>query len=127
MPNTWTIHADGVTGGKDKADLVGCHINVNAAGTAYQFTQPNITNVLSTTDTTSLPTPPFDFPNFPYQNFNWDISVDTLTGGPSNNQAQGTWTNDDPSIAGEEDGTWVGQVGGHGDEDEDEGASSAYA
>jgi hypothetical protein len=111
MPNVWTIHANGLTGGSDKSDLVGCHINKNAAGTAYQFTQPNINTVLATTPGTSLPTPPFNFPQFPFNGYNWDISVTTLTGGAGSDRAAGTWKNDHPQITEEQGGDWTAQAG----------------
>ncbi|MFN2531677.1 MAG: hypothetical protein ABR555_10295 [Pyrinomonadaceae bacterium] len=121
MPNVWTIHSNGLTGGNDKSDLVGCHVNVDGTGTHYQFTEPNINNVLSTTTGTSLPTPTFNFPSFSYQGHTWEISVTTLTGGASNNQAQGNWNNDDPEITGEQDGTWTAQAGSTAGDDIDEG------
>jgi hypothetical protein len=122
MPNVWTIN--NATGGKDKSDLVGCHINLNAAGTAYQFTQPNVTEVLATTPGTSLPAVPFNFPQFPYKGYSWDISVTTLTGGASNNQAEGGWVNSDPSIAAESGG-WQAQAGAGAGDDEEVSAASA--
>lgn len=129
MPNVWTIHSGDVTGGKDKSDLVGCHINTNAAGTAYQFTDRNINTVLSTTSGSSLPTPPFTFPSFSKNGYNWAISVSSLTGGASGNQAEGTWSNDDPQIAAEEDGTWTAQAGSTVGDDvvDDADADSAAA
>src|SRR5258705_668148 len=126
MPSVWTIHANGLTGGNDKSDLVGCHINQNAGGTAYQFTAPNINTVLATTAGTSLPTAPFSFPQFTYEGQTWDISVTTLTGGASNNEAQGSWSNGDASITAEQDGTWTAQAGATvGDDAEDASAASA--
>ena len=115
MPtNVWTIHANGVTGGSQGQDLVGCHINQNAAGTAYQFTAPNITNILSTTTGTTLPIAPFSFPEFTYEGNTWDIDVTTLNGGASSNQAQGSWeTNADNSIkeTDPQSGEWTAQAG----------------
>src|SRR4051812_5923515 len=106
MPNVWTLHANGLTGGNSKSNLVGCHINQNAAGTAYQLTAPNINTILATTGGTTLPTAPFSFPGFSFQNYTWGISVSTLTGGPGGNQAQGSWTNDAAGIAAGEGGDW---------------------
>ena len=45
MPSVWTLHA---RGGSDASKLTGCHITMNAAGTAYIFTEPNINNVKCT-------------------------------------------------------------------------------
>ena len=114
MPNVWTLHANGISGGSNGQDLVGCHINQNAAGTAYQFTAPNITNVLSTTTGTTLPTAPFDFPEFTYDGDTWNIHVSTLTAGSGSNQAQGSWASDDSNDikeTGPQSGEWTAQAG----------------
>ena len=124
MPSVWTIHS--TDGGKDSSQLQGCHIQVN--GNTYQFTQPSIQNVLSTTTGTTLPTPPFTFPAFSLgaDGYSWTIIVTTLTGGHSNNKAEGTWTNTDPSITADESGTWTAQAGSTIDPEEED-ASSAKA
>jgi hypothetical protein len=129
MPNVWTIRASGVTGGSTKTDLVGCHITTNDAGTAYEFTDNNITTVLATTPGTSLPTPPFTFPSLGLAGYTWTIVVNTLIGGPGGNQAQGTWSNDAPSIAAAEEGTYTAQAGSTVEDDipDKEDASSASA
>src|SRR5258705_3222570 len=130
MPNNnqWTINASGTTGGNDKSDLVGCHLKENAAGNGYDFTEPNGT-VLSSTTGSTLPTPTFDFPQFYWADngFNWNISVTTLTGGASNNKAEGTWTNNDSSITAEQDGTFTAQAGSTVGDDAEEDAASASA
>jgi hypothetical protein len=124
MPNIWTINA--VTGGSTKSDLVGCHIKENDAGTAYIFTDTNPNVVLSTTETTSLPTPPFVFPNFGLDSYDWRVTVDTLTGGPSGNRAEGHWSNNAPDAVAAEDGTYTAQAGsGAAAEDDREAAASA--
>jgi hypothetical protein len=128
MPNVWTIRANGVTGGSTKTDLVGCHITTNDAGTAYEFTNNNINTVLATTPGTSLPTPPFTFPSFGLDGYTWTIVVNTLTGGAGGNQAQGTWSNDAPSIAAAEEGNYTAQAGSTVEDDiPEEDASSASA
>lgn len=127
MPNVWTIHANGLTGGDTKSNLVGCHINQNAAGTAYQFTAPNINTVLATTSGTTLPTAPFTFDSFSFQNYTWDISVSTLTGGAGSNQAQGSWSNNAASIVAEQDGTFTAQAGSTVEDDPEKDASAASA
>lgn len=124
MPNIWTINA--VTGGSTKSDLVGCHIKENDLGTAYIFTDTNPNVVLSTTETTSLPTPPFVFPNFGLDGYDWRVTVDTLTGGPSGNRAEGDWSNNAPDPVAAEDGTYTAQAGsGAAAEDDREAAASA--
>jgi len=115
MPtNVWTLHANGISGGSNGQDLVGCHITKNSAGTAYEFTAPNINTILSVTQTTTLPTAPFTFPQFGYDDNTWNIAVTTLDGGPSSNQAEGTWgTLGKPSIkeTGPQSGEWTAQAG----------------
>ena len=117
MPNVWTINARDVTGGGTKTDLVGCHITTNDADTAYEFTDNNINTVLATTPGTSLPTPPFTFPSFGLDGYTWTITVDTLTGGAGGNQAQGTWSNNAPTISADEEGTYTAQAGSGTEED----------
>jgi hypothetical protein len=114
MPNVWTIHANDVSGGSNGQDLVGCHINQNTAGTAYQFTAPNINTILATTLGSTLPSVPFSFPQFGYDGNTWNVSVSTLTGGNSNNKAEGTWaTLGDRGIkeTGPQSGEWTAQAG----------------
>jgi hypothetical protein len=124
----WTIRASGVSGGNTKSDLVGCHITTNDAGTAYEFTNNNITDILATTPGTSLPTPPFTFPSFGLDGYTWTIAVNTLTGGAGGNQAEGTWSNDAPSIAAAEEGNYTAQAGSTVEDDiPEEDASSASA
>ena len=128
MPNVWTINAGDVTGGSTKNDLVGCHITTNDDDTAYEFTDNNINEVLSTTPGTSLPTPPFTFPSFDLDGYTWTITVNTLTGGAGGNQAEGAWKNNAPSITEAEEGTWTAQAGGGAEEDipgQEDAASAA--
>lgn len=129
MPNVWTIAAGDVTGGSHKNDLVGCHITTNDNGTAYEFTNNNINDVLATTTGTSLPTPPFTFPDFDLDGYTWTIDVDTLTGGAGGNQAEGSWSNNAPTISADEEGTWTAQAGSGTEEESDrpEDATSASA
>lgn len=119
MPRTtWTINS--VTGGRDDSDLMNCKIKQTDTG--YDFTDTSNDVLASTTDTTA----PFTFA-FEYEDLNWTVTVNTLTGGPSNNQASGTWTNDDPTIQGEEDGSWTAQAGSGMDEEAEADAASATA
>jgi hypothetical protein len=127
MPtNIWTINRGDVNGGALGSNLVGCHINENTAGTAYQFTEPNITNVLSTSST-PLPTGAFDFPTFVYSGPTWAIHVSSL----STNQISGSWIATTYQLEGtsEESGDWTAQAGSGagGDEDEPETATSTTA
>jgi hypothetical protein len=125
MPNNATIGSGGVGGQKDKTDLVGCFINTNAANTAYQFNspEPNST-VLATTTGTSLPSLPFNFPQFgPYPRPNgylWTITVTAF-------QFSGTWTNTDPTVVNDETGTWTAQAGATVDDLGDEQSVAASA
>ena len=130
MPNQWTINASGVQGGSNKSELVGCHISQNAGGTAYQFEAPNGT-VVSTTTGTSLPTPPFQFPMFNSSlagqtALNWYITVETVTGGPSQNQAGGKWSNTAfESPTADPTDTWVAQAGASVDPEEEAAGAGA--
>lgn len=130
MPNKWKIKdSNDVGGGKDKVDLIGCFINENAAQTAYQFNSPNPNStVLATTTGTSLPSVPFSFPQFgpfPSTNgYNWTITVTSLTAGPSQNNATGTWTNTDPSLTNDESGTFTAQSDATIDPEQAEAASA---
>jgi len=126
MPNVWTIHHE--TGGPTKSDLHGCRITTNDGATAYVLMKGN--NLLSSsTNNGSLPAPPFSFVDFGLDNYTWTLTVTTLTGGPSNNEAQGTWINDAPNPADAQDGTFTAQAGSEvgGDDDEDRGEDKAAA
>ena len=116
----WVINSS--QGGNDNADLIGCKIKQTDTG--FDFTDPD-NDVLSSTTATS---PTFTFESIALDDHNWTVTVETLTGGPGNNQASGSWSNDDPTIQGVEDGTWVAQAGGgaeKGDDADDEIASKA--
>jgi hypothetical protein len=82
----WTLTTVG--GGSAGANLAGCHITKNTAGTAYVFTKPDISDVLSTSSGSSLPTGSFTFPVFSYNGLSWTIAVSALTPGSN---ASGTW------------------------------------
>ena len=90
-PPIWTINASGITPpGSNGVDLVGCHITENASQTCYEFTQPNITNILAFTPGSSLPSLPFTFPEFSYDGLNWLVTVNSLPVGAT---GSGTWNN----------------------------------
>jgi hypothetical protein len=74
-PPEWTLHRADITGDSDGEKLHGCHIRKNDAGTAYEFTEPNINKVLSTTRP-PLPQGAFTFPSFDYKDVKgWVIGV----------------------------------------------------
>jgi hypothetical protein len=79
MPSIWTLHARGITPASSyaHAKLAGCHITTNSAGTAYEFTEPNINNVKATAGP-PLPSVPFSFPEFHYHEVDWNVTVYTL-------------------------------------------------
>jgi hypothetical protein len=117
MPNVWTIHNGDVTGGSTKNDLHGCHIKINDSNTAYEFTKSN--DVLATsTDNGTLPAVPFEFKDFGLADYTWTVTVTTLTGGASGNQAQGTWNNNAPNPADAQEGTFIAQAGSGIDKDQ---------
>lgn len=132
-PPIWTLNASGITpAGPNGSDLAGCHINENAAGTAYQFTAPNPNTVLSTTTGTSLPSVPFTFPEFTYDGLNWIITVNSLGVGVN---GSGTWSNpldevtDTPSTSGDftaQSGSGLGEGEGDAHSAKAHGGSSAY-
>lgn len=107
MPNQWNI--SGATGGSNGTHLNGCHITVvtDASGTHYQFTKPNINEILATTPGLSLPTPPFNFPQFRYKEVDWVVMVQTLgaNGG-------GTWSTPSRKRTGSQNGDYTAQSGG---------------
>ena len=110
MPRSiWTINNAG--GDPDGSDLIGCHIKETSTG--YDFTSPNGTKLASTTSAT----PPFTFPNFPYEGWTWTIEVTTLAA----SGVSGGWSNNNPTITGEE-GTWST---GAGDDQEEDAAAAA--
>jgi len=130
MPNHWTIAANGVQGGQNKSQLVGCHFRVTANGTCYVFESPNGTSI-STTCEETLPTPPFQFPMFRSAlggrlAMNWYITVETVTGGPSQNQARGKWSNTGfANATADPADTWVAQAGVGVDPEEEASGASA--
>jgi hypothetical protein len=131
MPNQWTIRS--TRGGRDQLALAGCHIIQNDEGN-YQFSRPFSGDILSTTTGNQLPTPPFDFPPFSWAppglgELTWWIHVSTLTGGPSGNQAQGTWRNNNPTPdpAQDESGTFTAQAGAMLEEESEGDAAAASA
>jgi len=100
MPPTtpiWTLNASNITPvGSAGVMLAGCHITENSTGTAYEFTQPNINKVLSTTTGSSLPSVPFSFPQFTYKGLDWNITVASLAVGAN---VTGTWSTPGDELA----------------------------
>ena len=124
-PPIWTLNASGITPvGSDGVNLVGCHITTNAAGTAYEFTKPNINDVLSTTTGTSLPSVPFTFPVFTYKGFDWTVTVSSL---PAGSTGSGTWsTPGSVKRTGAQNGDFTAQSGSGIDEVADAQSAKAY-
>ena len=123
MPGkTWTIYANDVSGGSLRENLIGCHLTENAAGNAYEFTEPNINKVLSTTAGSGRPTGAFTFPDFIYNGPTWQIRVGSL----SANEARGSWlaTKDNSEGIVPEPGSWTAQAGSAAGDDETETAGS---
>ena len=82
----WTITPEGIGGGSHGKLLVGCHIVLNAAQNAYEFTKPNINDVLTISSGTLLPV---TFPVFSYKGFDWVVTLSTAQVGGT---ATGTWS-----------------------------------
>lgn len=128
-PPEWTLSAKHTHGTFGQL-LVGCHIIENSTNTAYQFTEPNVNNVLATSTGTTLPTAAFTFPTFDYNGLTGvSISMDTPVAAGTN--WHGTWScTGSPSMhsprpTGPQSGDFTAQAGsGLG---EDETASSAKA
>jgi hypothetical protein len=117
-PSVWTLNASGINGGSNGKLLAGCHIILNAAGTAYEFTAPNISHILSTAGP-PLPTPAFTFPEFEYKGFEWIIEVISLPVGAT---GSGAWS----TPPGDESGEFILQAGGIMADDEAASSASAY-
>ena len=99
----------------DSADLVDCHIEETDNG--YELVAKRV--VLASTTST---TPPFSFPCFEYEGWNWTISVSAA----SQSAMSGGWLNTDPndsSPTGEED-NWTAQGTGTGAGDDEALAAS---
>ena len=106
-----------------RTKLVGCHITQN--GNVYQFTKPNINDVLSTV-TISPPTGAFNFPQFNYKDVNnWGITSNPLVPGQN---ALGSWVvpANPMKRTGQQGGTYTATADGTY-ADADEAASSAKA
>jgi hypothetical protein len=116
-PPIWTLPASLITGGSAGVKLAGCHITTDAAGTAYEFTEPNITKVLSTTTGSSLPSVPFTFPTFSYKGLDWNITVTSLSVGVN---GHGTWSTpgNETLPTGPENGDYTAQAGAGFEEDD---------
>jgi hypothetical protein len=128
MPNVWTIHHE--TGGPTKSNLHSCRITTNDGDTAYVLMKGNDL-LASSTNNGTLPTTPFSFVGFGLATYTWTLTVKTLTGGPSGNEAQGDWSNNAPNIAADQGGEFTAQAGSGvgsdeaGDSGEDTSAASA--
>ncbi len=117
----WKIHrTHGPISGEDLIDCL-----IDETGTGFEFKGPDKI-LLSVTPGALPPTLPFPFPDFVYQDQTWRITVEGLESGADKTGAKGSWKRnpDDPDE--EDDGSWTAQGTGRG-EDEDEGATSAYA
>jgi len=103
-----------VTGDKDKDDLKNCYfLPSETVSGAYGFYDTN-NNLLSSDITGS------SF-SFSLNDLNWEITSLVI----STTAASGNWSNDDPTITADEDGTFQAQVGGGGEPEQDVAAASA--
>jgi hypothetical protein len=116
--NVWTISANDLKGGNLGSQLLGCHVTENLEGNGYEFTQPDIKQVLGTTAGNALPAGSFAFSGFSYRGANWIIAVFLL----DRKQITGVWGGS-PQKEGTDDesGTWTAQAGSG----EDRGKSEA--
>src|SRR5258706_1826482 len=108
MANVWTITANDMKGGSLGSELTGCHVTKNEESNAYEFTQPDIKQVLGTTAGNALPAGSFAFPEFSYRGATWMIAVFLL----DTKQITGTWGGSpQKELTDEETGTWTAQAG----------------
>jgi len=120
MAKDWKLKAD-PDGGQTGKFLDDCEIRENADG-SY-----DLIAVLARHPAQEAP---FEFPEFAFRGYIWHMGVDTFTFGPNSNEAQGGWRNNaKKGLPAEEDGTYTGQAGSGGGQEEDcsEDAASASA
>ena len=104
MPNgTWIITSSG--GGRDHGLLL--NFSIVGTSTGYNFksppTSPNGGVVLASSTSLSAP---ITFSTFPYQGWNWTVTIENLNPRPS-----GTWRNNNGPNPEEENGTWSADTG----------------
>lgn len=117
MANEWTIKE--AQGGQSGSLLDGCQIRKNADGSV---------DFLGVLATATGDGPPYNFPEFAYQGLVWNLDVNTFNF-DQRGEVQGKWSNNAPKLPGEEEGTYTGQAGSGGGQEEDcrEDAASAGA
>ena len=118
MANDWRLKKK--QGGPSGDFIDGCQIRKNEDGTI---------DFLAVVATTAGAGPHYEFPPFAYQGLIWNIGINTFEYGPDANEVEGNWTNNAKRLPGEEDGTYTGQAGSGGGQEEDcrEDAASAGA
>ena len=121
MAKDWKLKAD-PDGGQTGQFLDDCEIRENADG-SY-----DLIAVLARHPAQEAP---FEFPQFAYRGWVWDVGVGTFAYGPDSNEAHGSWRNNarKGGPPAEEDGTFTGQAGSGGGVEEEgrEDAASAGA
>jgi hypothetical protein len=124
MAKEWKIVSS--QGGPSGAELIDCRLVQTEFG--FEFEDPQKSKLSSKEGL--MPILPFSFSEFEYKGHHWTITVDSAetSDDPSKkkNEATGRWKTGKPAPPDDEDGTWVAQAGGKG-EDLPEDASSAYA
>ncbi len=98
MANQWKIKGKNVHGGISGQLLDGCDIRENEDGSL------DFMAVMAKVHGNGQPTR--EFPEFAYQGLIWNITVT-----PEGELAPGTWNNNAPKTAGQEDGTYTAQAG----------------
>jgi hypothetical protein len=120
MAKEWKIKS--FEGGPSGSELIDCRLVETEFG--FEFEDPEKSKLSSKEGL--MPTLPFSFSEFEYKGHHWTITVDSTETGKKKDEATGRWKTGKPKPPGDEDGTWVAQAGGKG-EDLPEDASSAYA
>lgn len=110
MAKEWKIVK--VEGGSRGSDLVGCRLIQTEFG--FEFEKPDKSKLSS--EGGLMPTLPFSFPEFEYDGHHWTITVDSTETGKKDEEAIGKWKSKTIAPPDDEDGTWVAQAGGKGEE-----------
>ena len=114
-PNDWRLKKKQ---GPISGDLLdGCQIRRNDDGTI---------DFLAVVATTSGEGPTWQFPQFAYQGLIWNIGINTFNY-MDRNEVEGNWFNNLAKTPGEEDGTYTGQAGSGGGQEEECGEDAASA
>jgi len=103
------------------ADLIGCRLVQTEFG--FEFEKPDKSKLSSKSGL--MPTLPFDFSQFDYKGSYWTITVEATETGKDDKEAVGRWKTSKAGTPADEDGTWVAQAGGKGEEIDGEATAAS--